>query len=677
MSRTSGALVMVYRNNEHLKSMLLMDKRDDLADQLEFEVNSIQYERFLGEIHRQKPQLDEVQRQDRAAYRCLTSGHRAFKKLVPESLPMQVETEVPLALEPNCRYLTFEPDPRILECLQSIQSEMVVIKNEAIETQRLHKIMFKHALILLVVLFLILYGVSAFGQAQTVTLPTYVVAACGDALPAALNTAGGRSFLVRDTDGKLCVAITGAAGGTSATDNSVFTGGTTAVTPIGAIYDTTPPTITDGRVGAPRMDSDRSLHVNCITGCAAAGDVTGTTVALNTLDETAQVDLAGENGANVFLAAGTLEGTLTPEVSYDDGTTWSAAVFINGLSGAITTSQAFTNPNAATSLIIGYIGPVTQARVRLSTVVGGTANATLRATVTRPYVVMFGSDGTNIRQLKTDTGGAVQVDVESGTLTTVSTVTTVTNPVTVTDGAGALNVIVDSGTVTAVTAITNALPAGTNNIGDVDVLSIAAGNNNIGDVDIASGTVTTVSTLTTLSQLGGVAVPVEDAGETAAGTGIYAMGVRRDTPASSAGTTGDNVMAAFDAIGQMWTRMRDPCSGVAKTYVVIDIVTATTVELANAVAGEFFYICSVNLVTAGANNVVIAEDDTDGCGSPSAGVTGGVTAAEGWNFLANSGIVAGGGNGAIAKTTTAERYLCLLTSAAVQLSGSISFVSAP
>lgn len=41
--------------------------------------------------------------------------------------------------------------------------------------------------------------------------------------------------------------------------------------------------------------------------------------------------------------------------------------------------------------------------------------------------------------------------------------------------------------------IVGALPAGTNNIGDVDILSIAAGNNNIGDVDIASiaaGTVT-------------------------------------------------------------------------------------------------------------------------------------------------------------------------------------------
>jgi hypothetical protein len=36
------------------------------------------------------------------------------------------------------------------------------------------------------------------------------------------------------------------------------------------------------------------------------------------------------------------------------------------------------------------------------------------------------------------------------------------------------------------TTITAALPAGNNNIGDVDVASIAAGVNNIGDVDIAS-----------------------------------------------------------------------------------------------------------------------------------------------------------------------------------------------
>jgi hypothetical protein len=73
------------------------------------------------------------------------------------------------------------------------------------------------------------------------------------------------------------------------------------------------------------------------------------------------------------------------------------------------------------------------------------------------------------------------------------------------------------------TALITALPAGTNNIGDVDILSIAAGNNNIGDVDIASiaagdnnignvdivsGTITTVTTLTG----GGIAHDGTDSG---------------------------------------------------------------------------------------------------------------------------------------------------------------------
>lgn len=139
------------------------------------------------------------------------------------------------------------------------------------------------------------------------------------------------------------------------------------------------------------------------------------------------------------------------------------------------------------------------------------------------------------------------------------------------------------------------------------------------------------------------------------------------------GTNGIKIRASDDsAIGAT----ADPCDGARKTTVPIDIVTATTVELANAVASEFFWICSIDLHTNAANNVTIAEDDTDGCGSPSAGVTGGVTAAEGYNFAANGGRTLGNGNGTVARTTTANRYLCILTSAATQLSGSITFVSA-
>jgi hypothetical protein len=51
----------------------------------------------------------------------------------------------------------------------------------------------------------------------------------------------------------------GGSGGTSQTDNAAFTGGSTGVTPMGAIFDATPPTIADGSVGAPRMSSTRIL----------------------------------------------------------------------------------------------------------------------------------------------------------------------------------------------------------------------------------------------------------------------------------------------------------------------------------------------------------------------------------------------------------------------------------
>ena len=120
-----------------------------------------------------------------------------------------------------------------------------------------------------------------------------------------------------------------------------------------------------------------------------------------------------------------------------------------------------------------------------------------------PYVkLLVGTDGSAAvlpsdatAGLKVDLGADNDVTVTSGTITTVSTVSTVTNVVHVDDNAGSLTV---DGTVTAnLAAGTNnigdvdvltlpALPAGTNNIGDVDVLTIAAGDNNIGNVDIVT-----------------------------------------------------------------------------------------------------------------------------------------------------------------------------------------------
>lgn len=125
---------------------------------------------------------------------------------------------------------------------------------------------------------------------------------------------------------------------------------------------------------------------------------------------------------------------------------------------------------------VAVTGPLTDTELRASPVpVSGTVTASgpLTDTQLRASAVPV-SDG----------GGALTVDgtvaaTQSGTwnVGTVTAVTGITNPVAVTDNSGSLTV---DGTVTA------NLAAGTNNIGDVDVLTIAAGDNNIGNVDIAS-----------------------------------------------------------------------------------------------------------------------------------------------------------------------------------------------
>lgn len=172
---------------------------------------------------------------------------------------------------------------------------------------------------------------------------------------------------------------------------------------------------------------------------------------------------------------------------------------------------------------------------------------------------------------------------------------------------------------------------------------------------------------------------IEDAAETAGGGLMMAGSVRRDVAASSAGTTGDNATVNTDASGLLWTRLLDPCSALAKTHIPINISTATTTELTASLAGAstYYYVCSIDIVTAGANNVALVDDDTDNCASVTAGLAGGTTAASGWNFAANGGMTKGNGTGTVFKAVTANSVLCLVTSAATQLSGSIQVVAAP
>jgi len=74
-----------------------------------------------------------------------------------------------------------------------------------------------------------------------------------------------------NAQGSLKVAITSGAGsgGTSIADEAAFTMATTSITPIGAVYNSSPDTLTTGKAGALQMTAARGLHAHIVDAAGA------------------------------------------------------------------------------------------------------------------------------------------------------------------------------------------------------------------------------------------------------------------------------------------------------------------------------------------------------------------------------------------------------------------------
>jgi hypothetical protein len=83
-------------------------------------------------------------------------------------------------------------------------------------------------------------------------------------------------------------------------------------------------------------------------------------------------------------------------------------------------------------------------------------------------------------------------------------------------------------------------------------------------------------------------------------------------------------------------------------------------------AGAFL---PLDFMVGGADNIAFIEGRRATCGTVTAGMTGGSTAASGYNLAANGGLTEGTGLGEVMATVTAGDSVCVVTSAAVQLSG--------
>lgn len=426
-----------------------------------------------------------------------------------------------------------------------------------------------------------------------------------------------------DANDSLKVTIVSGAGsgGTALADDGDFTAATTNMTPAGGFYQSTPTACTDGDACAVGITANREVKVIAAANTGVdIGDVDVTSIS------------AGDNDI----------GNVDLELA---GTAVSAG---NGASDTGTVRVTVASDSTGVLSVDDNAGALTVDN-------GGTFAVQVDAALPA---------GTNaIGKLSANTG----VDIGDVDILSVIPGTGATNLGKAEDAAHttADTVVPIAGVRSDTTPSSTAGTAGDYALPNLDANGRLYVNATIYD---ASGSATTVATDVT-----------EDAAETAGGTGPMVLNVRRDTAASSAGTTGDNATFNTDALGLLWTRQLDPCSGVAKSYIPIDITTATTTELTPSVAGAstYYYVCAIHLVTTAANNVALVDDDTDGCGSVTAGLAGGLTADEGWNLAANGGLTLGNGAGSVMRAQTANSVLCLVTSASTQLSGQIVVAAAP
>lgn len=131
------------------------------------------------------------------------------------------------------------------------------------------------------------------------------------------------------------------------------------------------------------------------------------------------------------------------------------------------------------------------------------------------------------------------------------------------------------------------IPAGTNNIGDVDVLSLPslpAGTNNIGDVDVLS-----VIPGTAATNLG----KARDGVAGATDTGMANLMVRRDSPTAVTPVAGDYEVPQIDSQGRQWVHPSLGTTGGATPHKTIS-AASTNATSVKASAGTLQSVIAMN-----------------------------------------------------------------------------------
>lgn len=370
---------------------------------------------------------------------------------------------------------------------------------------------------------------------------TSLVGTDGDYAPLQVNSAG-----------SLKVAITAGAGsgGTSIADGASFTRDTTSVTPVGAVVETSAPTLTNGDAAGLSVTTGGALRVNVASGgiagviedAASAGGEEGIMVLAVRRDSASSG--VGADGDFAALSV-TSDGSL--RVSGSSGTTQYTEDGASAGGESLCLAGSVRRDTAASSAGTDgdYATLNTDANGRLHTIAALAASQTL-ATVTNVATigtsVTPGTAAANLGKAEdaahsSGDVGVMTLSVRQDTAAALAGTDADYQPL-ITDASGRLHVNVGNTVTVGSHAVTN---AGTFAV----QATVAAGATNI--------------------------AKAEDVASADADVGVPSMAVRKATPANTSGTDGDYEMLQMSA-GRLWV---DP-SGVTLTVASHAVTNAGT-----------------------------------------------------------------------------------------------------
>lgn len=538
----------------------------------------------------------------------------------------------------------------------------------------------------------------------TVSLPTGAATSAlqttGNTSLTTINTTLGTPFQAGGNIGNTTFAVTQATAaslnmtcancsgsGASGTDEGGFTAGSSVFAPAGGFFQTTATSnpLTTGQWGAWQMTANRAGFVNLRTaagveiGVAAApvqvslantgSNVTAVSVSLAANQS---VNEAQINGVTPLMGNGAT-GTGSQRVTIASDNT---AFGVNAtLQASATTAIGKVDPNtiATWGLVVSTQNSATPTNGQLIEGQFNTTPTTLTSGNVSPLQMDNAGNlkvvGTGIAQGSTTSGQTGSLVMGAVTTSAPSYTTAQSSPLSL-DAAGNLRVNVVTGGGSGGTssadksAWTVSSTVGTQIQGEFTTsgaTACATAQACTVGMTAGRGLFTDLSTVNAVTVLTGTG---------AVGTGAQRVAVGTDT-ATIAGSAPSTVLQQNSAQYAGTAVAANPCLTGTISYIPISQATSTQVASLGG-SSKKNYICAINLVGADAENISVVEGTGTVCATTTAAIIGGTTAANGWNFAANSGISQGNGAAPVAAgALTSLNNVCVFQSGTGRVAGSI------